>query len=147
MKNIRDMSDQEIKNHYYAIINRSRQVFYEKQKIESFLESPLLMCCFIVLWLLMAFIFLFFIWIAPKEGFQLFLFGGVPLFILLLTTRHYKKRWLQKEQQLDQLHYQLDAFRASLEKEKRDIPAYPFIESSSYYPYEKYDRYPFDEYS
>ncbi|WP_078427286.1 hypothetical protein [Alkalihalobacterium alkalinitrilicum] len=80
MKNIRDMSDQEIKNRYYAMINRSRQIFYEKQKIESFLESPLLMCCFIVLWLLMAFIFLFFIWIAPKEGFQPFFIWRDPAY-------------------------------------------------------------------
>ncbi|MFV8828463.1 hypothetical protein [Alkalihalobacterium sp. APHAB7] len=147
LEDIREMSDQEIKSHYYAMINQSRHEFNEKQKIERYLESPLLMCCFMVLLLMMAFIFLFFIWIAPKEGFQLFLFFGTPLFILLFTTRHYRKKWLQKKQKINLLHHQLDDFRAKLEKARKEIPAYPFTGTSSYYPYEKFDSYPFDEYS
>ncbi|MCL7748752.1 hypothetical protein [Halalkalibacter alkaliphilus] len=146
MKNIKDMSDQEIKGRYYSLINQSRQTFYEQQKIERFLESPLLMCCFMVLWLWMAFIFLFFIWIAPREGFQLFLIGGIPLAILLFTTRHYKKEWSQKKRKVNQIHYQLDAFRTKLEKAKRDIPPYPFTEASSY-PLDYKATYPFDEYT
>ena len=143
MKNIRDMSDREIKRRYYSLINQSRQTFAEQQKIERFLESPLLMSFLMVLWLLMAFIFLFFIWIAPKEGFQLFLFGGIPLFILLLTTRHYKKEWQKKHRQVRLIQRKVDNFRSDIEKANRNVPIYPFTYG---YALDPTDSYPFDEY-
>jgi hypothetical protein len=152
MKKIREMSDKQIKNHYYSLINKARKASYEIQKIENFLESPLLMCAFMFLWSWMAFIFLFFIWITPLEGFKLFLIGGIPLTILLFTTRHHKNERIQKKRQLHQLHFRLDSFRAKLEKANRAIPAYPFTEVTSYsldcgdsYPFDEYTNYPFEE--
>ncbi|OLO26781.1 hypothetical protein BTR23_22110 [Alkalihalophilus pseudofirmus] len=134
MKNVREMTDKEIEDYYYSLIYTSRKLFSEQQKLVRYLESPFIMCCYMVLWLLMAFIFLFFIWIAPKEGFQLFLFGGIPLLILLLTSRHYRKELHRKEIQLNQIQYQLDQFRTKLEKARRDIPPYPFTDSSDNSP-------------
>ncbi|WP_078552266.1 hypothetical protein [Bacillus alkalicellulosilyticus] len=146
MKPIREWSDTEIKNHYYSLIYTSRRVFNEKQRIDSFLESPLLMCALMVLWLWMAFIFLFFIWIAPEEGFKLFVIGGIPLAILLMMTRYHKKERIRKKRHLNQLQYKLDSFRAKLEKAKRPIPEYPYTEVSSY-ALDYGDTYPFDEYT
>ncbi|UCZ54939.1 hypothetical protein LGQ02_09410 [Bacillus shivajii] len=145
MNNVREMNDQQIKNHYYALIHTSRKTFNEQQKIERVLESPILMSCYMVLWLSMGFIFFFFIWIAPKEGFQLFLFFGLPLIILLITTRYLKRQWRLKEQNVKQIHYQLDVFRAKLKKSGKEIPAYTFTHSI-YSLNDDVLNSPFDEY-
>ncbi|WP_026675327.1 hypothetical protein [Alkalihalobacterium bogoriense] len=153
MNNIKDLSAKEIRNKYYSLIYTSRRIFHEKQKIDSFLENSLLMCAFILLWLWMGFILLFFIWIAPREGFQLFLIGGIPLAILLLITRYYKKQSLRKRQQINQLRYKIDSFRAKLKKAKKPIPDYPFsdvfdgtyFEHDGTYPFDEYTYYPFED--
>ncbi|MCD8511362.1 MAG: hypothetical protein LRY73_16875 [Bacillus sp. (in: Bacteria)] len=86
------MTEKQIKDHYYSLIYQSRKVFFEKQKLESFLDNPLLMCCFMTLWLLIAITLLFFIWAIPDLGLDLLLFGGFPLSILHLITYFVKKK-------------------------------------------------------
>ncbi|MDG5790159.1 hypothetical protein QA612_22220 [Evansella sp. AB-P1] len=129
---IREMSDREIKTYYYGMIQESRSTFSQFQRIESILDSPLLISVYMVLWGLvtLAVVFLFLI---PDLGLDLLGMFGIPLGILLLITRRLRKTMISKQRLVNHYHRQLDNFRYNLEKENRDIPDYPFQDTELHY--------------
>lgn len=133
MKRVNDMTDKEIKKHYYYLINQSRAFYSEKMKVESFLDSPLLMCCFMVLWLWMGLTFLLFIIGVPDIALPLLFMGGIPLGILLLTTRYFKGVRKEKHRIMDYYDNQIISFRNEIENRGRTFPDYPFLDSEVHY--------------
>ncbi|MBU9711235.1 hypothetical protein KS419_05785 [Bacillus tamaricis] len=132
MKTIRESTDQEIKSYYYLLISESRNTFAHYQRLQSFLESPLLMCVYIVLWGLVGFSVMTF-WLFPDPDFSLLLVSGIPLCILLMVTKHSRKEMNKSEQLVDRYHIQLDSFRSKLEQANRTIPDYPYFDTDEHY--------------
>lgn len=130
---INDMTNKQIKDHYYSLIYQSRRLFHEKQRLESFLDNPLLMCCFMTLWLLIAITLLFFIWAIPDLGIDLLLLGGIPLSVLHFITYLVKRNRKDKLRLLNRVDYEIKTFRRDIEKARREVPDYPFLDTEVHY--------------